>query len=87
MYDLLQLCCIRGVPHHQRRDQACIRTHFNLVQRSEWFLGGGLGEILANGGNPDLSIIWSPNVLGPLLGLAALSALPIILNTGNSDEV
>jgi uncharacterized membrane protein YdjX (TVP38/TMEM64 family) len=51
------------------------------------WIGVGLGEILANGGNPDLSIIWSPNVLGPLLGLAALSALPIILNKGKSDEV
>ena len=51
------------------------------------WIGVGLGEILANGGNPDLSVIWSPNVLGPLLGLAALSALPIILNKGNSDAV
>jgi len=51
------------------------------------WIGVGLGELLANGGDPDFSIIWSPNVLGPLLGLAALSALPIILKKGKSDEV
>lgn len=51
------------------------------------WVGVGLGEILADGGNPDFSIIWSPNVLGPLLGLAALSALPVLLKKGSSDEV
>ena len=43
------------------------------------WIGVGLGEILANGGNPDLSIIWSPMCWGRCW-LAALSALPIILN-------
>ena len=51
------------------------------------WIGVGLCEILANGGDPDFSIIWSPNVLGPLLGLAALSALPILLKKENSDDV
>ena len=51
------------------------------------WVGVGLGEILENGGDPDFSIIWSPNVLGPLLGLAALTALPVLLKKGSSDEV
>ena len=40
-------------------------------------IGAGLGGVLAAGGQPDLSVIWSPPVLLPLLGLAALSLLPV----------
>lgn len=43
------------------------------------WVGAGLGDILDAGGEPDLSIIFEPHVLGPLLGLAALSAAPIII--------
>jgi uncharacterized membrane protein YdjX (TVP38/TMEM64 family) len=35
-------------------------------------IGNGLGEILKAGERPDLSIIFSPEVLGPLVALAAL---------------
>jgi len=42
-------------------------------------VGAGLGEVFAKGETPDLSIIFAPHVLGPILGLAALSALPILL--------
>jgi len=38
-------------------------------------IGAGLGEILAQGGSPDLSVIFSPGILLPLLGLAGLSLL------------
>ena len=38
-------------------------------------IGAGLGEILARGETPDLSVILSPGILLPLLGLAALSLL------------
>lgn len=40
-------------------------------------VGSGLGTVFASGGTPDLGIIFSWPVLGPLLGLAALSALPM----------
>ena len=43
-------------------------------------VGAGLGEVFAAGQTPDLSIIFSAPVLLPLLGLAALSALPMLLN-------
>jgi uncharacterized membrane protein YdjX (TVP38/TMEM64 family) len=42
-------------------------------------VGAGMGAILAEGGTPDLGVIFSPPVLLPLLGLAALSALPLVL--------
>jgi uncharacterized membrane protein YdjX (TVP38/TMEM64 family) len=38
-------------------------------------VGAGLGRILDAGGRPDLSVIFSPGVLLPLVGLAALSLL------------
>jgi uncharacterized membrane protein YdjX (TVP38/TMEM64 family) len=40
-------------------------------------IGAGLGEVLAMGGKPDLAAIFSPRILGPLIGLALLSLLPI----------
>jgi uncharacterized membrane protein YdjX (TVP38/TMEM64 family) len=42
-------------------------------------VGAGLGEVFARGDTPDLSILFAPHILGPILGLAALSALPIVL--------
>ncbi|MBK8438351.1 MAG: TVP38/TMEM64 family protein [Rhodobacter sp.] len=42
-------------------------------------VGAGLGEVFARGETPDLGIIFAPHVLLPILGLAALSALPMIL--------
>jgi uncharacterized membrane protein YdjX (TVP38/TMEM64 family) len=41
-------------------------------------LGAGVGDVLAAGRRPDLGVIFSPRVLGPLLGLAALSLLPVL---------
>ncbi len=40
-------------------------------------LGAGVDTVLAAGGQPDLALIWSAPVLLPLLGLAALSLLPV----------
>jgi uncharacterized membrane protein YdjX (TVP38/TMEM64 family) len=42
-------------------------------------VGAGLGEVFARGETPDLGIIFEPHVLLPILGLAALAALPIVL--------
>ncbi len=44
-------------------------------------LGNGLGEVFARGEQPDLGIIFEPHVLLPLLGLAALAALPIAIRS------
>ncbi|WP_374646600.1 TVP38/TMEM64 family protein [Tabrizicola sp.] len=42
-------------------------------------VGAGLGEVFAQGGRPDLALIFSPPILVPLLGLAVLAALPMLL--------
>jgi len=41
-------------------------------------IGAGIGTVLAAGGTPDLSLIFSLPVLGPLIGLAVLTLLPIL---------
>ena len=42
-------------------------------------IGAGVGGILQAGRTPDLSLLYSPRVLLPLLGLAVLSLLPMLL--------
>ena len=42
-------------------------------------VGAGLGEVIARGERPDPGVIFEPAVLGPLLGLAVLAALPMVL--------
>lgn len=41
------------------------------------WIGVGLGEVFARGEAPDLSLIREPYILGPILGLCVLAALPI----------
>jgi uncharacterized membrane protein YdjX (TVP38/TMEM64 family) len=41
-------------------------------------LGAGVGGVLAAGQRPDLGVILAPHILGPLIGLAALSLLPVL---------
>ena len=43
------------------------------------WVGTGIGEVFASGGMPNLGIIWQWNILGPILGLCALAALPIVI--------
>ncbi|RME17874.1 MAG: TVP38/TMEM64 family protein [Alphaproteobacteria bacterium] len=43
-------------------------------------VGAGLGTVFETGGTPDLSIIFQPRILLPILGLAALALLPILFN-------
>lgn len=42
-------------------------------------IGVGLGGVFDRGETPDLSLLWQPQVIGPILGLCALAALPIVL--------
>ena len=48
-------------------------------------IGAGLGEQLSRGEAPDLGVIFEWHVLGPLLGLAALSSLPLFLKGRSAD--
>ena len=43
------------------------------------WIGVGLGEVFDRGENPDLSLLWEPHVIGPILGLAVLAVLPIVI--------
>lgn len=43
------------------------------------WVGAGLGEVFERGETPNLGIILEWPILGPLLGLAALSAVPTVL--------
>ncbi|MEQ9260781.1 MAG: VTT domain-containing protein [Roseovarius sp.] len=43
------------------------------------WIGAGLGDVFDRGGTPDLSLLWEPQVIGPILGLCALAALPILV--------
>lgn len=40
-------------------------------------VGSGLGQILDQGRKPDLDILFTPNILIPILALAALSLVPV----------
>lgn len=56
-----------------------ISTFFGIIPGGVVYtsVGAGLGEVFARGEAPDLGIIFEPRVLLPILGLAALAALPI----------
>jgi len=41
-------------------------------------VGNGVGEILERGARPDLSIIFNPEILGPLIGLGVIALLPVV---------
>ncbi|TDK43878.1 TVP38/TMEM64 family protein [Antarcticimicrobium luteum] len=43
------------------------------------WIGVGLGEVFARGEKPDLSLLWEPYIIGPILGLCLLAALPIAM--------
>jgi len=50
-------------------------------------VGAGLGEVFAAGETPNLGIIFEPHILLPILGLSALSLLPVLVKavTGKKD--
>jgi len=43
------------------------------------WIGVGVGSVFDRGGEPDLSLLWEPHVIGPILGLCALAAMPILV--------
>ncbi|WHZ35564.1 TVP38/TMEM64 family protein [Sagittula sp. MA-2] len=43
------------------------------------WIGVGVGEVFNRGETPDLSILWEPHVIGPILALCALAALPMVI--------
>lgn len=49
-------------------------------------VGAGLGEVFARGETPNLGIIFEPHILLPILGLAALAALPVVIKLVRGRE-
>ena len=43
------------------------------------WIGVGLGGVFDRGETPDLSLLWEPFVIGPIIGLCVLAALPILI--------
>jgi uncharacterized membrane protein YdjX (TVP38/TMEM64 family) len=64
-----------------RADRFAVTTFVGIIPGALVFtsVGSGLSAVFAAGGTPDLSVIFAPHVLGPLLGLAALAALPMVI--------
>lgn len=64
-------------------------TFFGIMPGSAIYtwVGSGLGEVFASGETPSLGIIWEPHILGPILGLCALAALPIVIKYFRKGDV
>ncbi len=65
-----------GVPLHTY----IIASFFGIIPGTFVYalVGNGLGAIFDAGKTPDLSIIFAPEILLPLLGLAALAMVPVL---------
>lgn len=66
-----------GVPLHR----FVISTAIGIIPGAIVYtsVGAGLGQVFAAGETPDLGIIFAPHILLPILGLAALAALPVVI--------
>jgi uncharacterized membrane protein YdjX (TVP38/TMEM64 family) len=66
-----------------------VSTFVGIIPGSLVFtsVGAGLGEVFAKGETPNLGIIFEPHILLPILGLCALSLLPVAIKavTGKKD--
>lgn len=58
-----------------------ISTFFGIIPGAIVYtsVGAGLGEVFARGETPNLGIIFEPFILGPIIGLCVLAALPIVI--------
>lgn len=56
-----------------------IGTFFGIIPGSVVYtlVGNGLGTVFDAGGRPDLGLIFTPEILAPIVGLALLSLLPV----------
>lgn len=66
-----------------RTDRFVITTFLGIMPAAFVItsVGSGLGDVFARGEKPDLSILFAPHILLPVLGLIALSAIPIVIKS------
>lgn len=59
-----------------------VSTYLGIIPGAIVFtsIGAGLGDVFARGEAPDLAVLFKPGILGPLVGLLGLAALPILLS-------
>ena len=71
-----------------RLDRYAVTTVVGIIPGALVFtsIGAGLGEVFARGETPDLGVIFSPPILLPLLGLAALALLPVVIKSLRGKE-
>ncbi len=64
-----------------RFDRFVFTTFFGIIPGAIVFtwIGVGLGSVFDRGETPNLSLLWEPHIIGPILGLCALAALPIVI--------
>lgn len=64
-----------------RTNRFIISTFFGIMPGALVLtsIGAGLDTVIARGEMPDLSVLFAPHILLPILGLAALAAVPIVL--------
>jgi len=72
-----------------RLDRFAITTFFGIMPGALVLtsIGAGLSGVFARGEAPDLSVLFAPQVLLPILGLAALSALPVVIKALRKKDV
>lgn len=65
-----------------------LTTFFGIMPGSFVFasVGAGLGDVFAAGETPNLGIIFQPAILGPILGICVLAALPIAVKAFTSRK-
>ncbi len=58
-----------------------ISTFFGIIPGAIVYtsVGAGLGEVFERGETPNLGIIFEPFIIGPIIGLCVLAALPIAI--------
>lgn len=58
-----------------------ISTFFGIIPGAVVYtsVGAGLGEVFERGETPNLGIIFEPFIIGPIIGLCVLAALPILI--------
>lgn len=66
------LCGMRLVPYAVATLIGIIPVTFILA-----WIGSGVGDVLASGRSPDLGILFSAQILGPLVAMAALALVPV----------